>query len=111
VGFVKSFGVSRERVIVNNATQLVHFYKSEVTVLQGPEYVGAIKLNLDSHSIRFYCRRCGTSLAGQCAAPIPVVGPYAQLLSGDELPIYLPSLICNFDSVLPGTRPYRGTRW
>jgi hypothetical protein len=33
---------------------------------------------------------------------------YPQLLSGNDLPVYLPSLVLNMNSALPGTRPYSG---
>jgi hypothetical protein len=109
VGFVRCLGSSGEKFLINKATQMVHFYSSDVTVVRGSEHVGAVKLTAASRHIRCYCRRCGTPLGVQATNPVPVVLLYHQCLTGDELPVYLPSLVLNFDSALPGTRRYGGS--
>lgn len=114
VGFAKALGTNGELVLTNNATQMVQFYQTDVTVVQGAHDVGALKLKEGTMSIRMYCRHCGTPLGLQASHPVPIIGIYQQLLQsrsdckGGELPVVLPSLVINYDSALPGTRPYGG---
>jgi hypothetical protein len=108
VGFVKAFGGSGEKLLANSETQLVQFYKSDVTVTQGSEPIGTIRLSPKTAAIRLYCRRRGTPLGTQAVNPVPIVLLNSQLLSGDDLPVFLLSLVLNLDSALPGTRHYGG---
>jgi hypothetical protein len=114
VGFAKALGANGELVLTNNATQMVQFYQSDVEIVQGESDVGALKLRNGTLSIRLYCRRCGTPLGLQASHPVPIIGIYHHLLrsrgdyEGGELPVVLPWLVFNYDSALPGTRPYGG---
>lgn len=113
VGFLKALGTQGEAFLCNNASQLVIFYPSDLTVVQGSDKIAAIRLRPDTPPLRFYCRECKTPLGMQAPSPFPVSSLYPQLLTssdedGHRLPVILPSLVLNYDSALPGSRPYGG---
>jgi Family of unknown function (DUF6151) len=116
VGFLKALGARGERFLCNNASQVVIFYPSDLTIVRGSDKIAAIRLRPDTPTLRFYCRECRTSLGVQAPSPVPVSSLYSQLLkSSDEIkdgntrvPVIVPSLVLNYDSALPGTRPYAG---
>jgi hypothetical protein len=84
--------------------QLVQFYKSDVTVTKGSDMIAAVKLHTDTVMIRCHCKICGTPL-GADIGPGPVVLLYSKLLT-DYDTVFLPSLVLNMASALPGTRAY-----
>ena len=94
--------------MVNGATQMVNFYQSDVTILQGLEHVGVLKLTGKTPCIRCYCRRCHTPLGLQAdLEPLTIVGIYAHVLTDYPL-VFLPRLVLNVDSATPGVRRYGG---
>jgi hypothetical protein len=111
VGFLKALGSQGEAFLCNNASQLVIFYPSDLTVVQGSDKIAAMRLRSDTHPLRFYCRECKTPLGMQAPSPVPVSSLYPQLLKSSEedpFPVILPELVLNHASALPGTRPYAG---
>ena len=46
-------------ILDNYGSHLVNFYKSDVTILQGQEKIGAVKLNESTAMVRMYCKECG----------------------------------------------------
>lgn len=115
VGFLKALGVQGETFLCNNASQVVIFYPSDLTIVRGSDKVAALRLRPDTPTLRFYCRECNTPLGVQAPRPVPVSSLYSQLLTstdeikdGNRFPMILPYLVLNYDSALPGTRPYAG---
>jgi hypothetical protein len=118
VGFLKALGAQGEAFLRNNASQVVLFYPSDLTIVRGSDKVAAMRLRPDTPTLRFYCRECKTPLGVQAPSPVPVSSLYSQLLtSSDEsnedgnhnrFPVIVPFLVLNYDSALPGTRPYAG---
>jgi hypothetical protein len=93
-------------LINNNATNMIQFYKSDVTVIKGRDKIGTVKLRKDSFLIRCYCKECGTALGAETS---PIVLLYLQFISGDDstMPVYLPNVVLNYaSSPASGTRPY-----
>lgn len=90
-------------LLTNNATNMVQFYKSDVNIIQGRDKVGSVKLRENSFLIRCYCQECGTALGAETSL---IVLLYSQLISGGNMPVYLPNVVLNFASAIPGTRPY-----
>jgi hypothetical protein len=66
--------------------------------------IAAVKLHTDTVMIRCHCKVCGTPL-GADIGPGPVVLLYSKLLT-DYDTVFLPSLVLNMASALPGTRAY-----
>lgn len=92
-------------LLANNATQMVQFYKSDVTVVKGHDKIGRVKLREESFLIRCFCQECGTALGAETMSG-PIVLLYSQFISGKEMPVYLPNVVLNFASASTNTRPY-----
>jgi hypothetical protein len=85
---------------------LVHFYKSDITVVKGQEKIQAIKLSDSSPNIRLYCGDCGTPLGSEMtAAPLNLLNQ--KLIT--KGPIFLPKWVLGRKFAPPETtRPYAG---
>lgn len=96
-------------VLQNNATQFVQFFKSDLEVSRGKEYIGSVKLHETTYEAspmaRCYCTQCGTPLGADLLVG-PVTLLYPQLISSDTFPMFLPRVVLNYASALEGTRPY-----
>ena len=100
--FVKACGTNGYKLLENNATQLVQFYKSDVKVIKGQKDIGYVRLHSSSKSpmIRCYCKKCGTPLGADIDST-PLLLLYANLIINDKdgnMPIYLPHLVLNYGS-------------
>ena len=113
VGFVKILGMAGgDNAITidlekhkNCATQLVQFYKSDLKVVRGRGHIGSMKIREDTVLVRCYCRQCMTPLGAEVIG-CPVILLYADLIRGENYPIFLPRLVLNFGSAGRGSRPY-----
>ena len=110
--FVKACGKNGHKLLENNATQLVQFYKSDIKVIKGQKDIGYVRLHSSSKSpmIRCYCKKCGTPLGADIDST-PLLLLYANLIINDDkdgsMPIYLPHLVLNYGSAASETvRPY-----
>ena len=89
----------------NKASDMVQFYKSDVTVVAGRDRLGAVRLHKGSHMIRCYCQNCGTPLGAEIIAPAPVLLLYRDMLWDYDI-VFLPKLVLNMASALPRSRSY-----
>lgn len=88
----------------NHASQLVQFYKSDITVAKGEQHIESVKLHSDNTPMaRCFCRLCETPLGADI-----VVAPVTLLYHGllGDYNIFLPTLVLNFASAPSSVRPY-----
>jgi hypothetical protein len=92
-------------VVDNYSTHLVNFYRTDVTVTKGREYIGGVKLNEKTPMVRLFCKECGTPLGAEITMG-PVLLLYSKLIT--KGPIYLPKLVLGSKWAPPEARAYAG---
>lgn len=91
----------------NNGSHMIQFYKRDVSVVHGNEFIQGVRLHENSHMVRIYCTKCGTALGAEGYGSVPILLLYSQFVTGHNMPIYLPSLVLNFASApVETTRRY-----
>lgn len=94
-----------EKLMHNNSTNLITFYKSDIKKVIGQEYIGVCKVREDGFMARTYCTECRTALGGE-GIQLPLAFLYGDVLHG-PYPIF-PSTTVLYTSSdeCTDTRPY-----
>lgn len=93
VGFCQSLP-GGNILIRNDGTQLIQFYKKDVSVIKGKEQIGSVRLRKNTPLVRCYCKKCQTPLGAEIDSG-PILLLYADLIQA-PYPIFLPSLVLFF---------------
>ena len=106
VDWVKSCGPNGEAFIDNYSTHMINFYKSDITVVEGQDKIGAIQQHPNSILVRLFCKECGTPLGCDLpSAPMTLLYPQ-NMTSASGLPIYVEQAIIFRKFAPPEARPY-----
>ena len=103
VDFVKACGPHGKALVDNYSTHMVNFYKSDLTITQGQDKIGAIQQHPHSILVRTICIECGTPLGCDLpSAPMTLLYPQ-NMTSG---PIYTEQVIIFRKFAPPQARSY-----
>jgi hypothetical protein len=93
-----------------NAVHMIQFYKSDLMLVKGDEYLGRLKMFPSSPIVRFYSKCCGTPLLIWADFGGPICVLYSSLIHGkkgakDPVKMIEPTVVLNHATAQPNSTP------